>query len=178
PLPASTLPLRRPRPPPSPPFPYTTLFRSMLALHGTAQAATRAAAAQARADVKAGSAATGAPTTAWLAGASSGGPLSSLVGAPKGWLQRRRHRRSAVGRAAALQRLRDTSICALLTLHIAACAPPPSAAPTPCSGCATPASASCAPCSSTPAPPPSARSARLSLTPRPAPSSPRSSPPR
>ncbi|HLV54605.1 MAG TPA: hypothetical protein VKY71_03405 [Actinotalea caeni] len=95
-----------------------TQRRTMLALHGTAQAATRAAAAQARADVKAGSAATGAPTTAWLAGASSGGPLSSLVGAPKGWLQRRRHRRSAVGRADALQRLRDTSLGELRTLLV------------------------------------------------------------
>lgn len=93
-----------------------TQRRTVLALHGAAQAATRSAATQARADVAAGSAATGAPTTAWLAGASSGGALSSLVAAPKGWLQRRRYRRSATGRADALQKLRDTSLAELRTL--------------------------------------------------------------
>lgn len=93
-----------------------TQRRTALALQGAVQAATRSAATQARADVQAGSAATGAPTTAWLAGASSGGALSSLVAAPKGWLQRRRYRRSAIGRADALHKLRDTSLAELRTL--------------------------------------------------------------
>ncbi len=90
--------------------------RTTLSLQGSVQAATRGAAAQARTDVQAGAAATGAPTTAWLAGASSGGPLSSLVAPPKGWLQKRRYRRSATGRADALQALRDACLSELRTL--------------------------------------------------------------
>jgi len=90
--------------------------RSALSLQGSVQAATRSAAAQAHADVEAGAAATGAPTTAWLSGASSGGPLSSLVAPPRGWFQRRRDKRSATGRAEALQRLREVSLGELRTL--------------------------------------------------------------
>ncbi len=96
--------------------------RTTLSLQGAVQAATRAAAAQARADVQTGAAATGAPTTAWLAGASSGGALSSLVAPPKGWLQRRRYRRSSTGRADALQRLREVSLAELRTVLTDACA--------------------------------------------------------
>ncbi|MFV0251830.1 MAG: hypothetical protein ACK5H2_00645 [Beutenbergiaceae bacterium] len=90
--------------------------RTVLSLQGAVQAATRAAAAQAQADVNVGSAATGAPTTAWLAGASSGGALSSLVAAPRGWLKRRKMRKSAAGREPALLQLRDTSLAELRTL--------------------------------------------------------------
>jgi hypothetical protein len=90
--------------------------RTTLSLQGAVQAATRSAAAQARADVLTGAAATGAPTTAWLAGASSGGALSSLVAAPSGWLQRRRYKRSATGRADALLRLREVSLAELRTV--------------------------------------------------------------
>lgn len=90
--------------------------RTALSLQGAVQAATRNAAAQARADLVSGAAAIGAPTTAWLAGASSGGPLSSLVAPASGWLQRRRHRRSATGRADALLRLREVSVGELRTL--------------------------------------------------------------
>lgn len=96
--------------------------RTALSLQGAVQASTRAAAAQARADVRSGSAATGAPTTTWLAGASSGGSLSSLVGPPRGWLQRRRYRRSTVGRADALQRLREVSLAELRIVLTDACA--------------------------------------------------------
>ena len=38
------------------------------------------------------------------------GPLSSLVAPPRGWFQRRRDKRSATGRAEALQRLREVSL--------------------------------------------------------------------
>lgn len=90
--------------------------RTVLSLQGLVQSATRAATTQAEKDVREGSAATGAPTTAWLAGASSGGALSSLVASPRGWFQRRKVRRAASGRQAALLALRDSSLAELRTL--------------------------------------------------------------
>ncbi|MFV0426427.1 MAG: hypothetical protein ACK5KU_05240 [Beutenbergiaceae bacterium] len=92
--------------------------RTVLSLQGAVQVATRAPAAQAEADVRAGSAATGAPTTAWLAGASSGGALSSLVAAPRGWIQRRKARRASSGRPATVVQLRDTSLAELRALLV------------------------------------------------------------
>lgn len=87
-----------------------TQRRSNLSLQGSAQAATRGAAAQAKNDILEGAATTGAPTTTWLAGASSGGVLSSLVAAPRGWLQNRRARKTAAARAQALQSLHDVTL--------------------------------------------------------------------
>jgi hypothetical protein len=90
-----------------------TQRRTALSLQGSVQAATRAAATQARQDIRTGAAALGAPTTAWLAGASSGGALSSLVAKPRGLFGARRARKAVTGRAAALASLRELGLAEL-----------------------------------------------------------------
>src|SRR5699024_7768399 len=78
--------------------------------------ATEDAATEVEADLQAGRAAIGAPTTSWLADASSGGVLAPLVAAPANLVESWRFRRSVTARRAALGRLREVSVNAARTL--------------------------------------------------------------
>lgn len=94
--------------------------RTSLSLHNQLQAATTGVAAQVRRDIECVSAATGAPTTAWLAGASTGGVLAPLVAAPANMFEAWRFRRANAARNVAVQSLRDVSVDVAVTLIRAA----------------------------------------------------------
>ncbi len=95
--------------------------RHHLSLRNQVRAATTASAEQVQADLAAGGAAVGAPTTTWLAGASSGGVLSPLVAPPANLVESWRFRRAASARRAALASLREVSMSATRTLIAEAC---------------------------------------------------------
>ncbi|WP_277050850.1 GTPase domain-containing protein [Ruania albidiflava] len=95
--------------------------RHHLSLRNQIRAATTASAEQVQADLAAGGAAVGAPTTAWLAGASSGGVLAPLVARPANLVEAWRYRRAATARAAAVASLREVSMSAARTLIAEAC---------------------------------------------------------
>lgn len=95
--------------------------RHHLSLRNQVRAATTASAEQVQADLAAGGAAVGAPTTAWLAGASSGGVLAPLVAAPANLVESWRYRRAATARGAAVASLREVSMNAARTLITEAC---------------------------------------------------------
>lgn len=82
--------------------------RTHLSLTNQINAATAAAGERARADVTSGAIGYGAPTTAWLAGATSGGPLAALANPPRNAFENWRARRSTQARSAALSGLRRT----------------------------------------------------------------------
>jgi len=87
-----------------------TQRRTSRSLRGQVVAAVRPTAEQIETDLNSGSAAIGAPTTAWLAGASSGGVLAPLATEPSGPRERWRARRSAAARAESVRSLRDTAV--------------------------------------------------------------------
>ncbi|MBZ2196202.1 GTPase domain-containing protein [Occultella gossypii] len=93
-----------------------TQRRTALALRNQLAAAPSSAAAQAKADVASGAAATGAPTTTWLAGASSGGILAPLVAPPANVFESWRFRRAANARNESVRNLREVAIGATRTL--------------------------------------------------------------
>jgi len=95
--------------------------RHHLSLRNQVRAATTASAEQVQEGLAAGGAAVGAPTTAWLAGASSGGVLAPLVAAPANLVESWRYRRAAAARRAAVASLREVSISAARTLISEAC---------------------------------------------------------
>lgn len=80
--------------------------RTELALRNQIGAAPTSAAQQVSSDVAAGAIGYGGPTTTWLAGATSGGPLAALANPSRGVLERWRAKRSADSRALALSSLR------------------------------------------------------------------------
>ncbi len=82
--------------------------RTHLSLTNQINSATVAAGERVRDDVAEGAIGYGAPTTAWLAGATSGGPLAALANPPRNAFDNWRARRSAQARAAALAGLRRT----------------------------------------------------------------------
>ncbi|MPV50282.1 MULTISPECIES: hypothetical protein [unclassified Pseudactinotalea] len=82
--------------------------RTHLSLTNEIGAATAGVGRRARDDVRAGAIGYGAPTTTWLAAATSGGPLAALANPPRGAFEHWRARRSAQARAAALAALRRT----------------------------------------------------------------------
>ncbi|SED79085.1 GTPase domain-containing protein [Ruania alba] len=90
--------------------------RTNLSLRNQLNAATAASADQVRTDLTSGAAATGAPTTAWLAGASSGGILSPLVAAPANLFESWRVRRANAARLESVRSLREVAINAARTL--------------------------------------------------------------
>ncbi len=87
-----------------------TQRRTSRSLQGQVVAAVRPTAVQIEKDLNAGAAAIGAPTTAWLAGASSGGVLAPLATDPTGPRERWRARRSAAARVESVKSLRDTAV--------------------------------------------------------------------
>ncbi|UFU04052.1 GTPase domain-containing protein [Ruania suaedae] len=91
-------------------------WRTQVSLRNQLTAAAVAPADQVRADLSAGAAATGAPTTAWLAGASTGGPLAPVVSAPANLFESWRFRRSAAARGEAIRSLREVTVQAARTL--------------------------------------------------------------
>lgn len=95
--------------------------RHHLSVRNQVRAATTASAEQVQADLSAGGAAVGAPTTAWLAGASSGGILAPLVAPPANLMESWRYRRAATARRAAVASLREVSMNAARTLISEAC---------------------------------------------------------
>ena len=95
--------------------------RHHLSLRNQVRAATTASAEQVQEGLAAGGAAVGAPTTAWLAGASSGGVLAPLVAAPANLVESWRYRRAAAARRAAVASLREVSISAARTLISESC---------------------------------------------------------
>ncbi|WP_022916734.1 hypothetical protein [Ruania albidiflava] len=95
--------------------------RHHLSLRNQVRAATTASAEQVQEGLAAGGAAVGAPTTAWLAGASSGGVLAPLVAAPANLVESWRYRRATTARRAAVASLREVSMSAARTLISEAC---------------------------------------------------------
>lgn len=83
-----------------------TQRRTELALGNQVGAAPRAAAEEVSADVLSGAIGFGGPTTAWLAGATSGGPLAPLANPSRNALDRWRAKRSAKARVQSLANLR------------------------------------------------------------------------
>lgn len=83
-----------------------TQRRTELTLNNQIGAAPTPAANQVSADVEAGAIGYGGPTTTWLAGATSGGPLAALANPSRGILDRWRAKRSADARVMALGSLR------------------------------------------------------------------------
>ena len=83
-----------------------TQRRTELTLNNQIGAAPTAAANQVSEDVAEGAIGYGGPTTTWLAGATSGGPLAALANPSRGVLDRWRARRSADARGMALSNLR------------------------------------------------------------------------
>src|SRR5699024_120378 len=104
----------------SPP-PLEDQRRDHVSLQNAVKTATEDAAAEVAADLTAGRAAIGAPTTSWLADASSGGVLAPLVAAPANLVESWRFRRSTTARRAAVGRLREVSVNAAGTLIGDAC---------------------------------------------------------
>lgn len=95
-----------------------TQRRTELALTNQVGAAPAAAAAEVTADVEDGAVGFGGPTTTWLAGATSGGPLAALANPSRGAMDRWRAKRSADRRMLALQGLRkacNEAAAALIT---------------------------------------------------------------
>ena len=95
--------------------------RHHLSLRNQVRAATTASAEQVQTDLEGGGAAVGAPTTAWLAGASSGGILAPLVAPAANMVESWRYRRAATARRAAVASLREVSMNAARTLIAEAC---------------------------------------------------------
>lgn len=95
--------------------------RDHVSLQNAVKTATEDAATEVAADLTAGRAAIGAPTTSWLADASSGGVLAPLVAAPANLVESWRFRRSTTARRAAVGRLREVSVNAAGTLIGDAC---------------------------------------------------------
>ncbi|HIZ35013.1 MAG TPA: GTPase domain-containing protein [Candidatus Ruania gallistercoris] len=95
--------------------------RHHLSLRNQVRAATTASAEQVQTDLDGGGAAVGAPTTAWLAGASSGGILAPLVAPPANLVESWRYRRAVTARRAAIASLREVSMNAARTLIAEAC---------------------------------------------------------
>lgn len=87
-----------------------TQRRTSRSLRGQVAAAVRSTVEQIQKDLQSGAAAVGAPTTAWLAGASSGGVLAPLVADPTGLLERRRAKRSTNARVESVRALRDAAV--------------------------------------------------------------------
>lgn len=95
-----------------------TQRRTELALSNQVRVAPTAAATQVASDVADGAIGFGGPTTAWLAGASSGGPLAALANPARGAIDRWRAKRTADKRTLALKSLRSAcndAAAALLT---------------------------------------------------------------
>lgn len=89
-----------------------TQRRTSRSLRGQVVAAVRPTAEQIHTDLGSAAGAIGAPTTAWLASASSGGVLAPLAAGPTGPRERWRARRSTAARAESVRSLRDTSVAA------------------------------------------------------------------
>lgn len=87
-----------------------TQRRTSASLRGQVVAAVRSTAEQIQADLNAGAAAIGAPTTAWLAGTSPGGMLAPLAAEPVGPRERWRTRRSSAARVESVRSLRETAV--------------------------------------------------------------------
>lgn len=83
-----------------------TQRRTEVGLRGQIGAAPSAAAEQVASDVTDGAIGYGGPTTTWLAGATSGGPLAALANPARGVLDRWRAKRTADARVMALGNLR------------------------------------------------------------------------
>ncbi|MGC0274067.1 hypothetical protein ACO0LV_13855 [Pseudactinotalea sp. Z1739] len=84
--------------------------RTSRSLRGQVVAAVRPTAEQIHADLGSGAAAIGAPSTAWLSSAGSGGVLAPLVDEPAGPRQRWRAKRSTAARVESVRSLRDTAV--------------------------------------------------------------------
>lgn len=93
-----------------------TQHRLAVGLRGSLRAAVQSTAEQIATDLESGTAAVGAPTTAWLATASSGGPLAPLAASPSGLLEKWRARRSVAERGQALRDLHAVTMQSVRTL--------------------------------------------------------------
>lgn len=93
-----------------------TQRRTELGLHNQIQAAPHSAAEEVQTDVAKGAIGYGAPTTTWLAGATSGGALAPLANPSRRVLDRWRAKRSLRARAVALTGLRQACNDAALAL--------------------------------------------------------------
>ncbi len=95
-----------------------TQRRTELTLSNQIAAAPGAAAAEVSADVEEGAIGYGGPTTTWLAGATSGGPLAPLANPSRTVLDRWRAKRNSANRVMALANLRkacNDAAAALIT---------------------------------------------------------------
>ncbi|UFU05322.1 GTPase domain-containing protein [Ruania halotolerans] len=90
--------------------------RTNVALRNQLTSATTASADRVKKDLTSGAAATGAPTTAWLAGASSGGILAPLVAPPANLFESWRYRRANAARLESVRSLREIAVSATYTL--------------------------------------------------------------
>ncbi|QOR71962.1 hypothetical protein IM660_06865 [Ruania alkalisoli] len=91
-------------------------WRARVSLRNQLTGAATGSADQVREDLTTGAAATGAPTTAWLSGASTGGPLAPLVAPAANLFESWRFRRAAPARAEAIRSLREVAVQAARTL--------------------------------------------------------------